>query len=134
MHTDEWKRNWNRPKPEHNIPTPWNWVAAYPKLLIIGDYVDIGAFTYLQAEYGIILEDYVNIGGGCHIYSVNTIDDTKGLVRLEEGSKIGAHSVILPGVVVGENSKVGAFSLVKEDIPDGVIAAGQPAKVIKKII
>ena len=42
---------------------------------------------------------------------------------------IGSHSVILPGVIVGENAKVGAFSLVKEDIPEGTTAFGIPARV-----
>ena len=39
----------------------------------------------------------------------------------------------MPGVTIGENSIVGAFSLVNQDVPDDVIAAGIPAKVIKKI-
>ena len=42
---------------------------AYPENLKIGKYFDIGAFSYLQASEGIIIEDNVEIGGGCHIYS-----------------------------------------------------------------
>ena len=55
--------------------------------------------------------------------------DTWGLVVLRKGCMIGSHSVILPGVIVGENAKVGAFSLVKEDIPEGTTAFGIPARV-----
>ena len=39
----------------------------------------------------------------------------------------------MPGVTVGKNSIVGAFSFVNEDIPDNVIAVGAPAKVIGKL-
>ncbi len=39
----------------------------------------------------------------------------------------------MPGVTIGENSIVGAFSLVNQDVPDNVIVVGVPAKVIKKI-
>jgi acetyltransferase-like isoleucine patch superfamily enzyme len=39
----------------------------------------------------------------------------------------------MPGVTIGKNSIIGAFSFVNKNIPDNVIAAGVPAKVIKKI-
>ena len=45
--------------------------------------------------------------------------------------RIGSHSVVMPGVGVGENAVIGAFSFVNEDIPDNVIAVGVPAKIIK---
>jgi acetyltransferase-like isoleucine patch superfamily enzyme len=39
----------------------------------------------------------------------------------------------MPGVTVGENSVVGAFSFVNKDIPGNVVAVGMPVKIIKKI-
>ena len=39
----------------------------------------------------------------------------------------------MPGVTIGENSIIGAFSFVNKDIPDNVIAVGIPAKVLRKI-
>ena len=39
----------------------------------------------------------------------------------------------MPGVKIGENSFIGAFSFVNNDIPDNVVAAGIPAKIIKKL-
>jgi len=39
----------------------------------------------------------------------------------------------MPGVTVGENSIIGAFSFVNDDIPDNVVAVGVPAKVIRNI-
>lgn len=46
---------------------------------------------------------------------------------------LGDKVTVLPGVKIGDNVIVGANSVVSKDIPDGVIAAGVPAKVIKKI-
>lgn len=46
---------------------------------------------------------------------------------------IGGNSVILPGVTIGDNVVIGAGSVVTKDIPDNMIAAGNPCKVIRKI-
>jgi acetyltransferase-like isoleucine patch superfamily enzyme len=46
---------------------------------------------------------------------------------------IGSNSTILPGVVIGDNSIIGAGSVVTKNVPSNVIVAGVPAKVIKKI-
>lgn len=50
---------------------------------------------------------------------------------LKKNSFIGMASIIMPGVVVGENSIVGAGSVVVNDVPENTIVAGNPAKVIK---
>ena len=99
----------------------------------LGYKTDIGAFTYINAKYGVIIENLVQIGSHCSIYSISTIDNKKGKVWLKSNCKVGSHSVIMPGVTIGENSIVGAFSLVNQDVPDNVIAVGVPAKIIKKI-
>jgi len=49
----------------------------------------------------------------------------------ERLTKIGSHSVITPGVTVGENSIVGAFSFINKDIPANITAFGIPVKIIK---
>ena len=51
---------------------------------------------------------------------------------IKQGSSIGAGSIILP-VTVGNYSLIGAGSVVTEDIPDNVLALGNPAKVIRKL-
>ena len=69
----------------------------------------------------------------CSIYSISTIDNKEGPVLLKKNCKIGSHSVVMPGVTVGENSIIGAFSFVNSDVPDNVIAFGVPAKVIRQV-
>lgn len=90
-------------------------------------------FSYINAKFGVKIEDFVQIGSHCSIYSVSTIDKKHGKVLLKKGCRIGTHSVIMPGVTVGEGSIIGAFSFVNSDIPDGVLAYGKPAKVIRSL-
>ena len=125
-------KNWKPPEIEHGKLTKWNWMIQYPEELQLGKYVDIGAFTYINAKYGVEIEDNVQIGSHCSIYSHSTIDNKKGKVVIKKNAKIGAHSVIMPGVTIGENSIVGACSLVNHDIPPNIIAVGIPAKIIKE--
>ena len=54
-------------------------------------------------------------------------------VVIRDGAFIGAHSIILKGVTVGEKSVVGAGSVVTRSIPDGEIWAGNPARFIRKL-
>lgn len=124
---------WQYPEIIDGIPTKYNWVVQNLEGFKLGYKTDIGAFTYINAQYGVIIEDDVQIGSHCSIYSVNTIDEKYGQVLLKKNCKIGTHSVVMPGVTIGENSVIGAFSFVINNIPANVMAAGVPAKIIKKI-
>jgi len=125
-------KDWKDPKIEEGKPTKYNWVVQHKKNLKLGYKTDIGTFTYINAKNGVVIEDFVQIGSHCSIYSVSTIDNKEGKVILKKNCKVGSHSVVMPGVTIGENSIIGAFSFVKYDIPDNVIAVGVPARVIKK--
>jgi acetyltransferase-like isoleucine patch superfamily enzyme len=129
-----WKnKKWMPPTFNESGLTKWLWMVQHPQNLKIGKYVDIGAFTYMNALYGIELEDFVQIGSHCSIYSISTIDGKKGKVVIKKNARIGSHSVIMPGVTIGENSIIGAFSFVDEDIPANVIAFGVPAKIYRRL-
>ena len=69
------EKNWKKPEVKHNVPTPWQWMVSYPENLTILNHVDIGAFTYIQAEAGVELHDDVEIGSHCAIFSVNSINN-----------------------------------------------------------
>lgn len=125
--------NWKMPEIEEQKLTKYNWLVQYKDRLLLGKYTDIGAFTYINARNGVTIEDDVQIGSHCSVYSYSTIDGEEGEVLLKKNCKIGSHSIVLPGVTIGENSVVGAFSLVKDNIPANVVAAGIPAKVIRKL-
>ncbi len=106
------RKKWEKPRIEHLKPTKWNWVVSYPENLKLGKNVDIGAFTYIQAQEGVVIEDNVKIGSHCSIYSVSTIDNKKGKVILRKNCRVGSHTIIMPGVEVGENVVIPAQSFI----------------------
>lgn len=125
-------KDWNYPQIVDGKLTKYLWIVKHVKNFQLGYRTDIGAFTYINAKNGVIIEDYVQIGSHCSIYSVSTIDNKEGRIILKKNCKIGSHSVIMPGVTIGENSVIGAFSFVNRDIPDNVMAFGIPVKIKKK--
>jgi len=126
-------KDWKKPIIKENKLTKWNWMVCGVKNLKMGKNIDIGAFAYINASALVVIEDDVQISAGVKIYSVSTIDNKEGKVVLKKNCKIGANSVVMPGVTIGENSIIGALSFVNKDIPDNVVAFGCPVKVIRKI-
>jgi acetyltransferase-like isoleucine patch superfamily enzyme len=108
-------------------------MVCRPEYLTMGNHVDIGAYTYLQAQQGITIEDDVQIGSHCSIYTVSTIDGKQGKVLIKKNARIGTHSTVMPGITVGINSVVGAYSFVTCDIPDNEMWFGIPVHFHKII-
>jgi len=125
--------NWKFPEIEEGKPTKYNWIVQNKDGLKLGYKSDIGAFCYINAKNGVIIEDRVQLGSHCSIYTISTIDNKEGSVHLKENCKIGSHSTVMPNVTIGKNSIIGANSLVLTNIPDNVVAFGTPAKVIRKL-
>ena len=126
-------KDWKYPVIEEGKLTEYNWLVQHKDKLKLGYKTDIGAFTYINAKNGVIIGNYVQIGSHCSIYSVSTIDNKEGEVVLKRNCRIGSHSVVMPGVTIGENSIIGAFSFVNVDVPANAVAVGVPAKVIRKL-
>lgn len=66
-----------------------------------------------------------------HDYAKLDLPDTAGSITVEDSCWIGARSIILQGVTIGEGAVIAAGSVVTRDIPSYTVAAGVPAKVIK---
>ena len=125
--------NWKPPKIKERKINEYNWLVQNNENLQLGYKTDIGAFTYVNAKFNVIIEDHVQIGSHCSIYSVSTIDNKEGPVTLKKNCRVGTHSVVMPNVTIGENSIIGAFSFVNKDIPKNVVAFGVPAKVVRNL-
>lgn len=79
-------------------------------------------------NHGATIDHECHIGAGVHVAPGATLC---GLVQVGTASMVGAGSVILPRVRIGADSIVGAGSVVTRDIPDNVIAFGNPATIIR---
>lgn len=121
---------------------------------IIGDNVSVGSHTVIERENQIgsgvrihsncfipefvIIEEKVWIGPGAIILNVlhppcPRFEDCANNVRIKKNAKIGGNVTIGPRITIGENSLIGMGSVVTEDIPDNVVAWGNPARVQKEI-
>jgi acetyltransferase-like isoleucine patch superfamily enzyme len=121
--------------------------AVFCSRISVGNRVVIRPGSQLMADMhvGITIEDDVLLGPGIHIYVNNhRFDDAKtpiidqdyfpsAPVVLKKGCWVGANAIILAGVTIGQNSVVAAGSIVTKSIPDRVVAAGCPARVIRQM-
>ena len=124
---------WEKPIIEHGKLTKFNYIVQYPENLKIGNGFDIGSFTYINCKFGVEIQDNVQIGSHCSIYSHSTIDQKKGSVMLKKNCKIGTHSTIMPNVTIGKNAVIAAYSFVTKDVLDNELWSGIPAKFKSKI-
>ena len=102
----------------------------------IGDHVRVHSNAFIP-EYS-MLEAACWIGPGViftnarYPRSPGVKEGLKG-PTIRSGAKIGAGAVLLPGVTIGRDALVGAGSVVVDDVPDGAVVAGNPARIIKRI-
>ena len=113
-----------------------------------GFHIEVGENFFANYNCTIIDVAKVKIGDNCqlapnvsiytaghpvHPDSRNSLYEYGIGVTIGDNVWIGGNTVILPGVHIGSNTVIGAGSVVTKDIPDWVIAAGNPCRVIRKI-
>lgn len=116
--------------------------------IVLGDYVHIAAGVYLYAgESKIVINDFAGISAQSTVYAIS--DDfvggnltnpmvpdeyrnvKKGEVVLGRHVVVGAHSVVLPSVKIGDGTTVGSMSLVTKSLDSWGVYVGIPCKRIK---
>ena len=131
--TEERFGNWKYPRiKERKLHPKYHFLVHNKDKLKLGENTDIGAFTYINAKHGVVIEKNVQIGSHCSIYTVSTIDNKEGKIIIKENARVCTHSTIMPGVTIGKNSVIGAYSFVNKNIPDNALAYGVPVKIIRK--
>ena len=105
---------------------------------MMGAVINIGASVgkMTMIDMNAVLGGRARVGRNCHIGAgavlAGVIEPPSAEpVIIEDDVMIGANAVILEGVKVGKGSVVAAGAIVTENIPEGVVAAGMPARTIK---
>jgi acetyltransferase-like isoleucine patch superfamily enzyme len=88
----------------------------------------------------VTIGDHCLITHGCYILShdgaahvLNDADSGTGFVTIGDHVFIGVNTVVMRNVTIGNHAIIGAGSVVNKDIPEGVVAAGNPIKILKEI-
>jgi galactoside O-acetyltransferase len=122
--------------------------AADKGFIQLGSYIHIGSHSCLFANDGIVMDDFSGLSQGVRVYSrsgdysgkylTNPTVPAKytmvtcGTVKLRKHVVIGNGSVIMPSVVIGEGSSVGALSLVNKPLEAWGVYAGVPVRKLKE--
>ena len=108
-------------------------------VVMMGAVINIGAVIGegTMIDMGAILGGRATVGKNCHIGAgavlAGVIEPASAKpVVVEDGVLVGANAVVIEGVHVGKNAVVAAGAIVTEDVPEGMVVAGCPARVIKK--
>lgn len=120
------------------------WIMQPITSLARGKTVHIGSGTYINSGLTLIDDYEIHIGENCLLATNVTLCTTGHPVHLDlrshgemysfpvkigNGVWIGSNVVVLPGVTIGDNTVIGAGSVVTKDIPANVVAVGNPCKV-----
>jgi len=107
------------------------WLLTLGQRSILGDGVDVYNLGPVEIGEHTVVSQGTYICGGTHDYTRPDLPLVRAGVRIGRGVWIAAQAFIGPGVCIGDNSVIGARAVVVGDIPPGVVAAGNPARVIK---
>jgi maltose O-acetyltransferase len=124
-------------------------VVIRPPLFVdYGEHISIGARTFINFNLTALDVAPITIGADCQIgpnvqllTPTHPVDPAMRRDKLEAAQPIvigdnvwlGGGVIVCPGVTIGENSVIGAGSVVTRDIPANVVAVGSPARVIRSI-
>ena len=110
--------------------------------IVLGKYSFLNMNCVVLDEAAVSFGNHVFVGPYCGFYTAGHPLDVErrnaGLeyarpIEVGDNVWIGGHVCVLPGVCIGEGSVIGAGSVVNRDIPSGVLAAGNPCKVIRPL-
>jgi acetyltransferase-like isoleucine patch superfamily enzyme len=111
--------------------------------LIIGDYCYLGPELFIDLQEQIVIEDRATISMRVSLITHIHVGQSplgdyhfpakKKPIIIRQGAYIGASSILLMGVEVGECSAIGAGSVVTQNVPAHSVVAGAPARFIRKL-
>lgn len=110
----------------------------------------VSIWNNTTVDYGCVIGDHVKIHCNCYIAQFTTIEDDVFLApgvtiandphpictkcmqgpTIRRGARIGVGAILLPQIVIGENALIGSGSVVTADVPAGMLAVGNPARIV----
>ena len=115
-------------------------VICHPECISFGSRVDVGENVIIRGGGGIVIGSDVLIAAGAVITSQGHPirpprwgRNVSRPISIDNEVWIGAHSVVLPGVTIGNGTIVAAGAVVSRDVPSYTVVAGVPARVIRTI-
>ncbi len=122
----------------HTSSIHWHAEFYAPTRVVIGENCIIGDNCFLDGRQGITFGENVNVGSHVSIYTRQHDIDSPDFAEIGAPVVVGSyawiasHSVILPGVTIGEGAVVAAGSVVPRDVPPYTLVGGNPARVIRE--
>lgn len=111
------------------IAIPWN--LTLHDRACLGDRANAYSLGEIEIGARATVAQEAYLCSGTHDFSNPAMPLTAAKITIGEDAFIGARAFVLPGVRVGARAVVGACSLVTKDVPENVIAAGNPCKVLR---
>jgi acetyltransferase-like isoleucine patch superfamily enzyme len=104
----------------------------------IGSRVFINSGAVVIAVTGVVIGDDVALANEVMVldsdsHGVEGRPQVEAPVRIGDGTWVGARAIVLPGVTIGRRVLVAAGSVVTRDVPDDVLVAGNPARVVRTL-
>lgn len=109
----------------------------------VGEHTWIGPFTVLDGTGGLVIGSHCDISAGAQLYTHDSMARCitagrapvrRAPVRVGSRTYLGPGTIVSAGVTIGEGCVIGAGALVNQDVPDGAIALGTPARVVGRVV
>ena len=104
-------KNWKKPDISKDGYSIYGWRCMHPENLKLGKYVDIAHGVFINANYGVSINDCSELGPFCSVLTNNTENGTKGPITIGKHCLIGAYCLILPNSIISDNTKIPAYSI-----------------------
>ncbi len=117
-----------------------HWRAEFyaPERIRVGEHCTIGDAAFLDGRSGLTIGDNVNLGSHVTIYTRQHAVDSPDFaevgapVVIKDYAWVSSHSILLPGVTVGEGAVVAAGAVVARSVPAYTVVAGNPARQVRQ--
>jgi len=111
------------------IAIPWN--LTLHDRACLGDRANAYTLGEIEIGAGATVAQEAYLSTGSHDFSLPGMPLVTAKITIGDDAFIGARAFVLPGITIGARSVIGACSVVTRDVPENVIAAGNPCQVLR---